>query len=96
MEGQIDRSECEVTRILEALSRGERPSISELLPLGDNEMRRWVAQRLARETPGQTLQATALAEGNKCRGGGIEPRRYFPGASVDPIAARTLGKGDEM
>jgi hypothetical protein len=55
-----------------------------LLPLVENEMRRWIAQRLARETPGQTLQATALAEGDKCRGGGIEPRRYFPGASVDP------------
>jgi hypothetical protein len=44
-----------------------------LLPLVYNEMRRWAAQRLARETPGETLQATALAEGDKRRGGGIEP-----------------------
>src|SRR5262249_10333060 len=46
--------------MLEALSRGERKATGELLPLVYHELRRLAAQQLARETPGQTLQATAL------------------------------------
>jgi RNA polymerase sigma factor (TIGR02999 family) len=50
----------DVTQILEALSRGERSAAEELLPLVYAELRRLAAQKLAREGPGQTLQATAL------------------------------------
>src|ERR1700734_2587860 len=39
---------------------GEPRPARELLPLVYNELRRLAAQRLAREAPGQTLQATAL------------------------------------
>jgi RNA polymerase sigma factor (TIGR02999 family) len=49
-----------VTRILEALGRGEQQATGELLPLVYDELRRLAAQRLAREAPGQTLQPTAL------------------------------------
>jgi RNA polymerase sigma factor (TIGR02999 family) len=42
------------------LGRGEPRAASELLPLVYDELRRLAANRLARETPGQTLQATAL------------------------------------
>jgi RNA polymerase sigma factor (TIGR02999 family) len=49
-----------VTRILEALSRGEQQATGELLPLVFNEPRRLAARQLACETPGQTLQARAL------------------------------------
>jgi hypothetical protein len=63
-----------VTRILEALGRGERRATSELIPPVDNKMRRWAAQRLAREMSSQTLRATALAEGDKPRGGSIMRR----------------------
>ena len=49
-----------MTRILEALGRGERQATGELLPLVYHELRRLAARQLARESPGQTLQATAL------------------------------------
>jgi RNA polymerase sigma factor (TIGR02999 family) len=50
----------DVTPIPEALGPGERNAASDLLPLLYNELRRLVAQKLCREVPGQTLQATAL------------------------------------
>jgi RNA polymerase sigma factor (TIGR02999 family) len=50
----------EVTRILSAIDQGDPSAAGELLPLVYGELRRLAAQRLAREAPGQTLQATAL------------------------------------
>jgi RNA polymerase sigma factor (TIGR02999 family) len=50
----------DVTRILTAIERGDPAAAQELLPLVYEELRRLAAQRLAREAPGQTLQATAL------------------------------------
>jgi RNA polymerase sigma factor (TIGR02999 family) len=50
----------EVTRILEAISFGEAGALEKLLPLVYDELRRLAAANLAREAPGQTLQATAL------------------------------------
>jgi RNA polymerase sigma factor (TIGR02999 family) len=50
----------EVTRILSAVEAGEPREAERLLPLVYDELRRLAAQRLAREKPGQTLQATAL------------------------------------
>jgi RNA polymerase sigma factor (TIGR02999 family) len=49
----------DVTRMLNALERGESRA-EELLPLVYDELRRLAAAWLARERPGQTLQATAL------------------------------------
>jgi RNA polymerase sigma factor (TIGR02999 family) len=56
----IERGECEIPRVLESIGRGERRAASELLPLVYDELRRLAAGRLAHESPGQTLQATAL------------------------------------
>ena len=50
----------EVTRILAAIDRGDKLAAEQLLPLVYNELRRLAADRLAREAPGQTLEATAL------------------------------------
>jgi RNA polymerase sigma factor (TIGR02999 family) len=50
----------EVTRILSAIEQGDPNAAEQLLPLIYDELRRLAAQKLARETPGQTLQATAL------------------------------------
>jgi RNA polymerase sigma factor (TIGR02999 family) len=50
----------DVTRILSAVGRGDARAAEELLPLVYDELRKLAAQRLAREAPGQTLQATAL------------------------------------
>jgi RNA polymerase sigma factor (TIGR02999 family) len=49
-----------VTRILSAIEEGDPHAAEELLPLVYDELRRLAAQKLARERPGQTLQATAL------------------------------------
>ena len=49
-----------VTRILLAIERGESQASEQLLPLVYDELRKLASQRLSREKPGQTLQATAL------------------------------------
>jgi RNA polymerase sigma factor (TIGR02999 family) len=50
----------DVTRILEAIERGDPGAADRLLPLVYEELRKLATARLAREKPGQTLQATAL------------------------------------
>src|SRR5215468_7136257 len=50
----------EVTRILSALSQGDPQAASQLLPLVYDELRQLAAHKLALETPGQTLQPTAV------------------------------------
>jgi RNA polymerase sigma factor (TIGR02999 family) len=50
----------EVTRILSAIEQGDPHAAEQLLPLVYNELRKLALQRLAREKPGQTLEATAL------------------------------------
>ncbi len=50
----------DVTRILTAIERGEARAADQLLLLVYEELRRLAAQKLSREPPGQTLQATAL------------------------------------
>ncbi len=50
----------EVTRILSAIEQGDPRAAEQLLPLVYEELRRLAACKVAREAPGQTLQATAL------------------------------------
>lgn len=50
----------DITRILKAVESGDRRAAEELLPLVYKELRRLAKYRLAREQPGQTLQATDL------------------------------------
>jgi RNA polymerase sigma factor (TIGR02999 family) len=50
----------DVTRILSAIDQGDAGAASQLLPLIYDELRKLAASKLARETRGQTLQATAL------------------------------------
>jgi RNA polymerase sigma factor (TIGR02999 family) len=50
----------EVTRILSGIEEGDLQAAEQLLPLVYQELRKFAAQKLAREKPGQTLQATAL------------------------------------
>src|SRR3954464_6283307 len=49
-----------VTQILSAIEQGDSSAAERLLPLVYDELRKLAAQKLAREKPGQTLQATAL------------------------------------
>ena len=50
----------DVTRILSAIEQGDPQAAEQLLPLVYDELRNLAAQKMAREKPGQTLDATAL------------------------------------
>ena len=50
----------EVSRILSQIESGDPSAAERLLPLVYDELRKLAAERMAREKPGQTLQATAL------------------------------------
>jgi RNA polymerase sigma factor (TIGR02999 family) len=49
-----------VAQLLNAIDNGDPQAASQLLPLVYDELRRLAAQKLAHETPGQTLDATGL------------------------------------
>ena len=50
----------EITQVLQAIGRGEGLPAEDLLPLVYDDLRRHAAVRMAGESPGQTLQPTAL------------------------------------
>ena len=50
----------DVTRILCAIEQGDPQASEQLLPLVYEELRKLAAQKMAQESPDQTLQATAL------------------------------------
>jgi RNA polymerase sigma factor (TIGR02999 family) len=50
----------EVTRILSAIQQGDPQAAERLFMLVYDELRRMATRRMAKERPGQTLQATAL------------------------------------
>ena len=66
----------DVTRILNAIERGDAKATDELLPLVYEELRILAAQRLSQEKPGQTLQATALVHEAYLRLVGNEPQNW--------------------
>ena len=80
-----------VTRVLEAVRRGEPRAADQLLPLVYDELRRLAAARLAREAPGQTLQPTALVHEAYLRLVGPDPshpwdgRAHFYGAAAEAM-----------
>lgn len=66
----------DVTRILNAIERGDTRATDELLPLVYEELRVLAAQKLSQEPPGQTLQATALVHEAYLRLVGDEPQGW--------------------
>jgi RNA polymerase sigma factor (TIGR02999 family) len=50
----------DVTVILEAIQKGDSKAADELLPLVYRELRKLAASKLSKESPGHTLQPTAL------------------------------------
>ena len=50
----------DVTRILSAIEQGDPHAAEQLLPLVYDELRKLAAEKMARERPRQTLEATAL------------------------------------
>jgi RNA polymerase sigma factor (TIGR02999 family) len=80
-----------VTRILEAIDQGDPSAADRLLPLVYDELRELAAARLAREPPGQTLQATSLVHEAYLRlvgGDDAKPwngRDHFFGAAAEAM-----------
>ena len=80
----------ELTLVLQAAGRGEPQASAELMPLVYEELRRLAATRMAREAPGQTIQATALVHEAwlQLTGGGErnwQNRAHFFGAAADAM-----------
>jgi RNA polymerase sigma factor (TIGR02999 family) len=69
----------EVTRILSAIEDGDDRAAGGLLPLVYDELRKLAAQRLSREKPGQTLQATALVHDAYVRLVDVKNAQHFNG-----------------
>jgi RNA polymerase sigma factor (TIGR02999 family) len=70
---------ADVTQILAAIEAGDPHAAGELLPLVYEELRKLAAAQLAREKPGQTLQATSLVHEAYLRLVGGEPRAHWNG-----------------
>jgi RNA polymerase sigma factor (TIGR02999 family) len=66
----------DVTLILSSIEQGDPKAAELLLPLVYNELRNLAAQKLGRETPGQTLQPTALVHEAYLRLVGEEGRQW--------------------
>src|SRR5436305_4459569 len=70
---------ADVTQPLEAAAAGDPKAAADLLPLVYDELRKLAAARLAREKPGQTVQAKALVHDAYVRLVGPDPGRDWNG-----------------
>ena len=77
----------EVTRLLDAIQRGDARAGEELLPLVYAELRQLARTKMAREQPGHTLQATALVHEAWLRLGDarFENRAHFFAAAAEAM-----------
>ena len=80
----------DVTRILNAIERGDTKATDQLLPLVYEELRLLAAQKLSHEPAGQTLQATALVHEAYLRlvgddGQGWNSRGHFFAAAAEAM-----------
>ena len=78
------------TLILQQIEQGDAQAATRLLPLVYDELRKLAAQKMARENPGQTLQATALVHEAWLRLGGDQQtawqnRAHFFGAAAEAM-----------
>jgi RNA polymerase sigma factor (TIGR02999 family) len=67
----------DVTQILSAIEQGDPSAAEQLLPLVYDELRRVAAAKLAHDSPGQTLQATALVHDAYIRLVGSDSQRSW-------------------
>jgi len=80
----------EVTRILASIERGDVRAVDELFPLVYQELRQLAAQRLSKELPGQTLQATALVHEAYLRLVGAEEQNWSSRGHFFSAAAEAM------
>src|SRR5262245_32379629 len=78
----------EVTQILRAMEEGDPQAANQLLPLVYDELRHLAAARIAKEAPGQTLNATGLVHEAYLRlveGQQFANRRHFFAAAAEAM-----------
>lgn len=82
----------EITRILSAIEDGDPRAAEHLLPLVYEELRRLAAHKMAQESPGHTLQATALVHeaflklmGQESTPGAWNGRTHFYAAAAEAM-----------
>ena len=80
----------DVTRILGAIEKGDPVAADELLPLVYHELRKLAAHKMANETPGQTLQPTALVHEAYLRLVGNEDKKWAGRAHFFAAAAEAM------
>jgi len=80
----------ELTVILQRMDQGDPRAADELLPLVYEELRQLAAQKMARENPGQTLQATALVHEAWLRLGGDDQPDWQNRAHFFAAAAEAM------
>lgn len=56
----MDALQSEVTRLLDSWSEGDRSALERLLPLVVGDLRKMARAKIARESPGHTLEPTRL------------------------------------
>ena len=64
----------DIIGILNAIEQGDAKAADELIPLVYEELRLLAARKMSHESPGQTLQATALAHEAYIP---LSPSRFF-------------------
>jgi RNA polymerase sigma factor (TIGR02999 family) len=80
----------DVTRMLQAIERGEAHTSAKLLPLVYEELRRLAAYKLSQERPGQTLQATSLVHEAWLRLMGADCRNWEGQKHFFAVAAEAM------
>src|SRR5437764_1006536 len=81
----------DVTGVLNAIEEGDVNAAAQLLPLVYDELRRLAAHKLAQESPGQTLQPTALVHEAYMRLVGAEAAdRYKDRGHFFAVAAQAM------
>jgi RNA polymerase sigma factor (TIGR02999 family) len=80
----------ELTVILQQIGNGDSSAADKILPLVYDELRKLAAQKMARENPGQTLQATALVHEAWLRLGGDQQATWQNRAHFFAAAAEAM------
>ena len=85
-----DFVEGEITLLLRRAEQGDAQAADRILPLVYDELRRLAASKMARESAGQTLQATALVHEAWLRLGGDQQPRWENRAQFFAAAAEAM------
>jgi len=80
----------DVTRLLETVDRGDPKAAEELLPLVYEELRRLAHALMAAESPGQTVQPTALVHEAWLRLAGSSQKQWKDRSHFFAVAAEAM------